>query len=179
MRPKAFGAFSVLLRAPAAKLVARNRLVVRQKVGREVGSPGRRRARCLGGRREVDRKLISAKPRPALPPKPAPAPAPAPAPTPAPTPAPDPTLSAVTDGAGNVRVRGTGWPLDTCANPVDLRVQAGTGSTPLGTVSPASDGSFDQTFKSDAKPGDATVFASQPGCGGASALERAAPVTNP
>lgn len=179
VRPKAFGAFSVLLRAPAAQLLARNRLVVRQTIGREVGSRGRRRARCLGGRRELDRKLISAKPRPALPPKPAPEPPPPPAPTPAPSPAPDPTLSAVTDGVGNVRVRGTRWPLDTCSNPVALRVQTGTGTTPLGTVSPSSDGTFDQTFKSDAKPGDATVLASQPGCSGASTLERSAPVSNP
>lgn len=80
---------------------------------------------------------------------------------------------------GNLRVRGTGWPLDTCSNPVVLRVESSSGSTPLGSVSPASDGSFDQTYKSGAKPGDATVFATQPGCGGASALERSAPVTNP
>ena len=186
VRPAAFGGFSVLLHTPAAKLVARNRLVVRQTVGREVGDPGhRRRAHCVPGRPDVDRKVISAKPGPALAPKPTPTPTatptPTPSPTPAPTPAPapDPKLSAVTDGVGNLRVRGTGWPLDTCSNPVTLRVESSSGSTPLGSVSPASDGSFDQTYKSGAKPGDATVFATQPGCGGASALERSAPVTNP
>jgi len=178
VRPGAFGAFSVLLRAPAAKLVARNRLVVRQTVGREVGSPRHRgRAHCVRARRDVDRKVISAKPRPAPAPEPAPAPAPAPTPAPSPAPAPDPKLSAVTDGLDNLRVRGTGWPPSTCSNPVALRVETSSGTTALGSVSPASDGSFDRTFQSGAKPGDATVVATQPGCGGARALERSAPVT--